>query len=137
MIYAQKLKREDFDLRVLVASRKLIDDKIFRQTPEVQLQMLKTWLVAASEAENVPVPILSICEIEAHGNGVYHRDTQSITLKKVSLVTLFHEFRHHVDCVKRGRSTEDSARGWSVSLFFITSPSMYKKAVENRRLFYV
>jgi len=132
MAYKDKVKNFNSDL--LSISRKLIDNKIYRQNKKTQKIMMEKWLEKASEIENVDIPNLILEDEDDAGH--YSQLTQTISLPKTSLVTLFHEFRHHVLCERQLPSTEKEARSWSVSLFYKISPSLYYQAVKKGILYF-
>jgi len=109
---------------------------------EVRLAVAEVWLMKVSQAYGIQsIPTLTFDESEAlyheTGGGVYRRNSHQITMYfKLSLVTLLHEFRHHMQNTNsdlhlyRGNIEED-ARAWSVSLFKLATPKMFANAVEN------
>jgi hypothetical protein len=61
----------------------------------------------------------------------YNHRTKEITLNKPSLISFLHEFKHYYDIIKAGLTTEESARGWSISAYFMATPILCKSAIER------
>lgn len=61
----------------------------------------------------------------------YNHLTNNITLNKTSLISYLHEFKHYLDIKKTGNTTEENARGWSISAYFIATPELCKKAIKK------
>ena len=63
----------------------------------------------------------------------------------LSVVTLFHEFRHHMQAtgaaVRLDRANEqqaeEDARAWSLSLYYRSRPALFRRAVENGRIYHL
>jgi hypothetical protein len=88
----------------------------------------------------------------------FWHDTNTIKLPKISVVSLFHEFKHCLDWQRGLRTTaiaptaatadvikqtieeiiraEDRARGWSMSLFNKVNPRLCDKAIKNSRVLF-
>lgn len=54
-----------------------------------------------------------------------------IILNKTSLVTFLHEFAHYKFIKKNEGNSEEKARGWSISLFYLATPILCKSAIEK------
>lgn len=61
----------------------------------------------------------------------YNIINNNITLNKPSLISYLHEFKHYLDIKKTGNTTEEKARGWSISAYFIATPELCKKAIKK------
>lgn len=138
------LQFSNFKIDTLLATRALFAHKLFRQSDTSKLARFETWLIDVSRIYGVSTPTLLIGNTEqAHGSGVYHPGSQAIVLPKLSVVTLFHEFRHHLQSkgvVQVPRSIgaiEDDARAWSMSLYYQVKPKLFTKAVEENKIFFV
>ena len=57
--------------------------------------------------------------------------TQNITLENNSLVTYLHEFKHYHEVYTTNHTTENSVRGWSISLFYLSTPKLFKNSIEK------
>jgi hypothetical protein len=54
-----------------------------------------------------------------------------IVLNKPSLVSFLHEFKHHLNIKKNLPNTEDSARGFSHSLYYLSTPNLFRSSVKK------
>ena len=75
-------------------------------------------------------------EYRRTGGGCYFPSLNEMyVFKKPSLTTLLHEFRHAMQTQKRVKcfrgDKEEDARAWSVSLYRLSCPISYKKAVDK------
>lgn len=136
---------KNIDTRTIEETKQLIKNGFWKKniTEEARIDLCKTWLKGVSYIYKVNIPEFQFSSSEASyrrtGGGIYEIQLETITLfKKFSLVTLLHEFRHHLQHVKKIKMykdhKEEDARAWSVSLFKLSSPNSYKKSVENGTL---
>lgn len=123
-------------------------DRLFRSRPWVDTEnatsteKFERWLRRVSAAYDLPVPDLAFSDDPrvSFVFGCYRPSEQRIYLPKHSVVTLFHEFRHHMQ--HRGadmvsQDVEEDARAWSLSLFYQVRPSLYWRAVEDGGVLHV
>jgi hypothetical protein len=61
--------------------------------------------------------------------GCYQPMTRIMVLNKPSLVTFLHEYKHHLNNMTQQDNTEESARGFSHSLYFQATPKLFENAV--------
>jgi len=61
----------------------------------------------------------------------YNHINEQITLNKPSLISYLHEFKHFLDIKTKGITNEKNARSFSISLFYLASPNLFKNAVEK------
>ena len=61
----------------------------------------------------------------------YNRITNNITLNKPSLISYLHEFKHYLDIKSIYHTTEENARGWSISAFYLATPKLCKSAIKK------
>ena len=54
-----------------------------------------------------------------------------IILNKPSLVTFLHEFAHYKFIKKKEQNSEERARGWSISCFYLATPKLCQSAIEK------
>lgn len=140
MTYSTAFK--NIDKRTIKATKKLIKSGLWKKdlSTEHKVKICNEWLETVSEIYGIEVPKFRFDESEAMymktGGGCYEPFEKRITLfKKFSLVTLLHEFRHHMqyelDLSLFRRNHEEDARAWSISLFKAAAPKSYKNAVEK------
>lgn len=74
------------------------------------------------------------CDIKIYCNSFpkYISNNKTIILDNYSLVTFFHEFRHHLQYELNLKcDKEKDARGWSHSLFFLATPKLFENALNK------
>jgi hypothetical protein len=132
------------------AARCLIAAKPWRGNPghggpgefTAALAACEAWLEETSRIYGIREPRLLVGSPEAFlsGYGCYDPEANAIHLRKFSVVTLAHEFRHAWQR-QTGRSRgqeedEEDARGWSVSLVYLADPGFYWRARKKGLLIY-
>ena len=68
-----------------------------------------------------------------YGTGGYCPSKDDIILNKPSLVTFLHEFYHRLAHKNSLNNSEDNARGWSISAYYLAAPNLCVDAI-NRGL---
>lgn len=128
---------------VIEETRQLVKNGFWKSEMSVEdkMKICVKWLQAASQIYGVEIPSLkfnpSAARYNRTGGGIYTPHLKEITIyKKFSLVTLLHEFRHHMqyeieDLKLYKGDLEHDARAWSVSLYKLALPESYKRACEN------
>jgi hypothetical protein len=121
-------------------------DKLFRSrpwagTPDEKNLKFRRWLIRASSAYGMEVPEFAVVPpVECYLWGCYDTVGRTIFLPRHSVVTLLHEFRHHMQNVHlRPRpwgymGAEHDARAWSQSLFYQVRPELFTKARDEGRI---
>lgn len=138
MTYSTAFK--NIDKRTVEATKKLVEAGLWRKELPVQhkTMIINEWLLSVSQVYKMKVPEFRFDDSDVMyrqtGGGYYEPLACRITLfKKFSLVTLLHEFRHHMQhqtCLNMYRNDhEEDARAWSVSLYKTATPKSYEKAV--------
>ncbi len=142
MNYHLMFNEEQVGSGTVEATRALIT-KIWRGSTKKKLAAINSFVEIVSDAygiNNYPtISFVSGAEGELAypitGGGSYHRQSNKIVLyKKISLVTLLHEFRHAMQCLMdtdRQVAVEDDAAGWSHSLYYLADPERYLRAKER------
>lgn len=133
------------DKRTIRLTKDLIKAGIFKKdiSMEDKSIMMGIWLQKASEIYGMETPKFYLIGgadgdsgYRATGGGCYIPSHNEIHIfKKASLTTLLHEFRHAMQFQLRvkkfRRDAEEDARAWSVSLYKLSAPNSYKRAVEK------
>lgn len=128
------------DRRVRRATRALVVAKPWRLSPARQAGAFQAWLREASRVYGCPIPTLRFDPAARHTGGGWYRpgNDGEIVLDKCSVVTLLHEFRHHLQRQPGFRShvrgIEPDARAWSLSLFHRVAPRRFRRMVLARRI---
>jgi hypothetical protein len=153
----KNIRTDVIDVSKALVGRK--ETSIYRLSEAEALNRMKIWLTYVSEMYKITLPSLEIAAPEeCYGHGCYTHDTNTIKLPKISVVSLFHEFKHCLDWQRGLRTTaiaptaatadvikqtieeiiraEDRARGWSMSLFNKVNPRLCDKAIKNSRVLF-
>lgn len=116
--------------------RKLItQDHFFKQDQQTKLNLLNKLNKDLSNFYNIPIANL-VLQPGCLGIGCYRGFDEVILINKPSLVTFLHEFKHHLNHKTQQHNNnrqieEDTARGFSHSLYYLASPNLFKNAVEK------
>lgn len=143
MLYSDVFK--NLDKRAIEATALLPAEGFWKKDLPIdeKISICEKWLKTLSEIYKVNVPDFRFSESESNylrtGGGVYESRLVRITLyKKISLVTLLHEFRHHLQHQKNiklyKKDLEEDARAWSLSLYKQALPDSYQNSVDKRNL---
>jgi hypothetical protein len=129
------IRADVIDVSKALVGRK--ETSIYRLPQNEALNRMKIWLTYVSEMYQITLPTLAIVSPEeCYENGCYIHEANTIKLLKVSVVTLFHEFKHCMDVQKNRDANEDKARGWSMSLFNAVNPRLCDKAIRDEKVFF-
>lgn len=128
----------------------LFSPEFFDKSDEDKLKHMNDWLRAMSAIYDVPNPLLVLSTPEECDLGEYIPTDDSvdalygkIVLPKLSVVSLIHEFRHHLQVNEAakyssaGKDNEEDARAWSLSLLYLARPAMFKQSVKKGYILYV
>lgn len=140
MTYSKAYK--NIHAKTIEASKQLPKYGFWRKdaTVDYKIELCIEWLETVSNIYKVRTPEFFFNESKMQyiqtGGGIYSPSERKITLyHKFSLVTLFHEFRHHLQNEKKldlyKNDIEEDARAWSVSLFATALPRSYENAVSK------
>lgn len=94
------------------------------------LKSLHTKLCGIFSIEVIPL----LLDAECIGVGAYNPYEHEIVVNKVSLVTYLHEFYHYLAHATALENTEDNARGWSISLYYLATPILCEKAILSGKI---
>lgn len=154
------LKFRNIRSSVVRATEELFESGPWSGTDEDRFQKFARWLVKASRGYGVPTPTLEVRDARwlrtrlgvyrpgsetRGGYDLLHENGPIIYLSKYSVLTLFHEFRHHLQehgfLPEGNRGTleecENDARGWSCSLFYKVKPRYFRKLVREGKIMYM
>lgn len=121
-------------------------DALFRSRPsrmsrEAATAAFQGWLSKVSQEYGVATPVLIWDEDAVFaGGGEYRPQHQEIRMSKVSVTTLIHEFRHHLQ--SQGATMihpdlEEDARAWSLSVYYAVRPELLRRLVSQGRVFHI
>jgi len=130
--------QEEIGMDAIKRVRRLIkEQQFFKQSPEDKLKLLKELSNDLSIIYRVNdiSDIIIIPGLLSYGS--YYSNNRIIQLNKPSLVTFLHEFKHHLNHEQQQNNSfdkeEDTARGFSQSLYFLATPKLFMDAY-NRGL---
>jgi len=130
MIYHNKFKHIKKD--TVNSVKETIKAGLFKQeTPlETRQQLLQNLHTKLCLIYKIPYNPLDFSNLDG-GLGVYDQLTNVIHLEKTSLVTYLHEFYHQFVHTTGVANTEEKARGWSLSVYYLATPKLFARAVEK------
>jgi hypothetical protein len=142
--YHLRFKR--FHPATLRATDELFKSKPWEGTDDEKQDKFERWLRQVANVYGIPAPQLEIADdpLTLLMAGGYQAG--AMTLPKFSVLTMFHEFRHHMQFCGVGRASEvygqdrameEDAAGWSCSLFYTSRPTLFRKAVRAGGVFHV
>ncbi len=140
------LRFKNFHPGTIRATDELFRSKPWSGTDDEKQDKFERWLRQVANVYGIPAPQLEISDdpLTLLMAGGYSAGT--MTLPKFSVLTLFHEFRHHMQFCGVGRAgevygehtaMEDDAAGWGCSLFYKVRPTLFRKAVREGGVFHV
>lgn len=118
-----------FHPRTIDATERLFHSRPWVDTRRTRQEKYERWLQRTSAVYGVEAPFLAIVPSENY-DGAYWRRT--ILLPRYSVMTLLHEFRHHLQQhgdIGPFAGVEDDARAWSMSLFYRVRPELFRQGV--------
>lgn len=133
---------KNFKENTLQATEELFKSRPSRLSVEEAENEFKSWISKVSSSYNLPSPNL-VWDAEAinGGGGYYSPEDQTIALSHVSITTLLHEFRHHMQWQGIGtmvsEDREEDARAWSLSLYYTVRPRLFERLVQEERIYHI
>lgn len=114
-----------------------VDDacpQIWNVEEDEAFEMLQELVSDLADVYDMPTP-----EVTEDRREVYYPNSETIGLPRVSIVSLLHEFRHHMQQYGRQANDdiEEDARGWSVSMFATAEPDYFDSAWEDGRIMFM
>ena len=125
-----------FDRRTLVITKELRRGWSI-STNQQKWAKMNRWLEDATRIYKAPAVSLYV------GDGDYYRPGRArIVMIKPSIITLLHEFRHHLQHTVAPEGTlmsdiEDDARAWSLSLYHQIAPRTLRRLAEQNKVFHL
>jgi len=109
----------------------------FRQSDQEKVARLKHLSEKlAAVYDVVPVGEISI-DPGLPSYGRYNIATKKVILQKPSIVSLLHEFRHHLQHqgnIRIVKDKEHDAQGWACSVYFKACPKLFTKAAREGKI---
>lgn len=121
-------------------------DALFRAKPwsgneEQKMDKFTNWLRQVSQVYHTNTPSLQISDDEVTRELRGYYEQGHISLPKFSVLTLMHEFRHHLQregiVSVTAFDREQDAINWSTSLFYTVRPTLFRSAVRAGTILYV
>ena len=106
------------------------------KTEQQRWQASREWLATVSAIYGVPPVELNT----STGADCYKVRSQTIYMSKPSIITLLHEFRHHLQFTVGPEGivgSEPDARAWSLSLYYRVAPRTLRLLAQQDRIFHL
>lgn len=117
----------------VLAVRNCIKQGLFRVDINTRKELLYSLHRSLCEVYNIQC-ITFIIQDDLGRPGFFNRNTKEIVINKPSLVTYLHEFCHYMRIHTHKSNSEDIARGWSISLYYLATPKLCTKAIESGKI---
>lgn len=107
------------DEHTITATRTLIHTKPAHLTTSQAHIIFTAWLTTVSNAHHIPPPQLTWGPADEHGGGRYTPHNETITLDRISIARLVHEYRHHLQHhghQTTGLNIEQDAQTWTAHI---------------------
>jgi len=120
----------DIERPVILAVRNTIKSGLFKVETEEKKKLILQLHTELCRIFNLPtIPI----EFEDGflGAGRFLIGEKKLILDKPSLVTFLHEFCHYKSTELKQTNSEEVARGWSISLFYLATPNICKSSIRK------
>lgn len=130
-------KEEGFPDNILALTKRFMEQKPWQ--PGTPIAIFNIWSHGAALAFDLPE-----CDVvfKRHpaGIGNYVAETETsiatIELHKPSMISLFHNFRHHMQVNSEFTYETDEhegqdAQAWACSLYYVVAPKRFRKAVRS------
>lgn len=142
--------RDAFDPRILELTERFVVVKPWRN--EDPLPMYDAWVHGACIVYGVPAPVVVKHPSQFQANrtratyGEYHApgtelggERGLVVLRKWSLISLFHQFRHHLQHYSDHNYRSDEEEGqdaqeWACSLLYLVAPRRFRRMVRAGRI---
>ena len=133
MNYHLMFSENEIDIIVINYVRSAIKTGLFKkETPtEVKKAIIQTLHNNLCTHFKLPVTTIEYLEILQSRMGCYNRTLNLIALNKPSLVTYLHEFYHMKSNLLQQSNTEELAKGWSHSIFYLATPKLFINAIDK------
>lgn len=143
------LRYPDIEEPVKEATLTLIKGKHWRETNDSQQAAMETWLETVSKCYGIETPSVRMdSRVPSQNGGYFPAPEQLILLPYFSVMTLLHEYRHHMqycveELVHRFAVDEDQSAAqldaveWSTSLFYSVAPRRFERMVNEGRIVYI
>jgi len=106
------------------------------KTDDEKWEASRAWLDAVTEIYHAPT-----VAFQPNGDSDYYMIHQKkIVMKKPSIITLLHEFRHHLQYTVGSEmigGDEPDARAWSLSLYYRIAPITFRRLARENQIIHV
>lgn len=136
-------REEAFDRRIIELTKRFISLNPWHRKADHN-RLFDAWLHGANIVYGLPEVLLTQQPTES-GVGMYNPAEDGagwpiITLHKWSLVSLFHQYRHHMQANSQTTPYADEAeqatdaQAWACSLFYVCDPKRFRRMVRLGRI---
>lgn len=135
-----RFREDDIDPRLLELTARFFQARPWLGDDLIKHRKFETWLHGACTLYRLPPVTLSVMPIQQKGPtyGEYDADGPGILLRRFSVISLFHQFRHHMQANSTDEWNHDNdgadAQAWACSLFYIIRPKKFRRWVRRGRV---
>lgn len=125
--------------KVLRATEELFRSRPWSGTDEDICARWQAWADKACDAYGIPHVDVELTTAHEEWLGWYLPDTRAIMMRKWSLITFWHEFRHHMQYSMNLQYPsrewfEADAQAWACSLYHTVRPGAFRRAVASGKV---
>jgi hypothetical protein len=142
-----KFREDDIDPRIIELTTRLCELKPWAGPDDLKMVRYEIWLHGACMVYGIPEVTLVMQDQHTRRDiptyGEYKKSEGGmqavIILRKYSLISLFHQFRHHMqasvdEAWEHMNSDKNDAQAWACSLFYIVKPNRFRAMVRKGRV---
>jgi len=134
-LYHKMFEREHFPQEVRIAVRTCIKNGLFKKDKTLDFKKALIYDLHNTICMIYNIPVIPInFDENFEGGGRYDDSNHSIIIDKPSLVTYLHEVYHYLAHTKCLVNSEDLARGYSISLYFVATPNLCENAILSGKI---
>jgi len=135
----RKYKHEAFDPRIRALTLQFVKMRPWDRPDAETERLFRTWVHGACTVYQIPEPELVRIPVTVPSAeptwGAYRENT--IFLRRWSMISLFHQFRHHMqEHAEEHDRTDDpeDAQAWACSLFYVVAPRRFRRMARAGRI---
>lgn len=140
-----KYREDALDSRIVELTKRFIEVRPWKGDYATRIRKFDIWLHGANTVYGMPQVALHVSpKMAPHGVGRYvaadNGAPAMICLAKFSIISLFHQFRHHMQAnAQAGAYDTDQeeaqdAQAWACSLYYVVDAKRYRNAVRKGRV---
>jgi hypothetical protein len=131
------LRYTNINLNTIKLVKTLKEEGYFKANEEIKRKMLNNLIFNLADIYKIKINGFYFTDNKIYNDSRYNQLNNTIYLNKASIVTALHEFKHALQHNKHKLNNEDIARSWSLSLFYIAYPNIFKSSVKKGLILFV